>query len=44
MRFLDINFLTLHDGRKLPGMLQNAGSTVQWDLIRMDAPGHHDHE
>jgi hypothetical protein len=35
---LDINFLILDDGRELRGMLQNAGSAVQCDLIRMD-PG-----
>ena len=35
---LDINFLILHDGRELRGMLQNAGTAVQCDLIRMD-PG-----
>ena len=40
----DINFLILHDGRELRGMLQNAGSAVQCDLIRMDAPGDHDQE
>jgi len=40
---LDINFLILHDGKELRGMLQNAGTAVQCDLIRMDAPeDHHD--
>src|SRR3981189_1832396 len=34
---LDINFLILHDGRELRGMLQNTGSAVQCDLIRMSA-------
>jgi hypothetical protein len=33
---LDINFLVLNDGKELRGMLQNAGSAVQCDLIRMD--------
>jgi len=41
---LDINFLILDKGRELRGMLQNAGSAVQCDLIRMDAGGNHDHE
>ena len=39
---LDINFLILDDGRELRGMLQNAGSAVQCDLIRMDSAKHHD--
>ncbi len=39
---LDINFLILDDGRELRGMLQNAGSAVQCDLIRMDAAKDHD--
>jgi hypothetical protein len=39
---LDINFLILDDGRELRGMLQNAGSAVQCDLIRMDPAKHHD--
>jgi len=34
---LDINFLILDDGRELRGMLQNAGTAVQCDLIRMGA-------
>jgi len=38
---LDINFLILDDGRELRGMLQNAGSAVQCDLIRMDPAKHH---
>jgi hypothetical protein len=38
---LDINFLILHDGRELRGMLQNAGTAVQCDLIRMGAPDDH---
>ncbi|MGH9517828.1 MAG: hypothetical protein ACRD3P_19345 [Terriglobales bacterium] len=33
---LDINFLVLHEGKELRGMLQNAGTAVQCDLIRMD--------
>ena len=33
---LDINFLILRDGKELRGMLQNTGSAVQCDLIRMD--------
>jgi hypothetical protein len=36
---LDINFLILNNGREVRGMLQNAGSAVQCDLIRMGAPG-----
>jgi len=39
---LDINFLILHDGKELRGMLQNTGTAVQCDLIRMDAPEDHD--
>jgi len=41
---LDINFLILHDGRELRGMLQNAGTAVQCDLIRVGTADHHDHE
>jgi hypothetical protein len=41
---LDINFLILHDGRELRGMVQNAGTAVQYDLIRMGAADDHDHE
>jgi len=41
---LDINFLILDNGRELRGMLQNAGSAVQCDLIRMNAPGDHEQE
>jgi hypothetical protein len=41
---LDINFLILHDGGELRGMLQNTGTAVQCDLIRMDAHGDHAHE
>lgn len=41
---LDINFLILHDGKELRGMLQNPGSAVQCDLIRMDASNNHDHD
>jgi len=41
---LDINFLILHDGRELRGMLQNAGTAVQCDLIRMGAPDDHVHQ
>jgi hypothetical protein len=41
---LDINFLILQDGRELRGMLQNAGTAVQCDLIRMDASDDHAHE
>ena len=41
---LDINFLILDDGRELRGMLQNAGTAVQCDLIRMGAPDDHVHE
>jgi hypothetical protein len=33
---LDINFLVLHEGKELRGMLQNSGTVVQCDLIRMD--------
>ena len=33
---LDINFLVLDDGKELRGMLQNTGTAVQCDLIRMD--------
>jgi hypothetical protein len=33
---LDINFLVLNDGKELRGMLQNSGSAVQCDLVRMD--------
>lgn len=33
---LDINFLVLNEGKELRGMLQNSGSDVQCDLIRMD--------
>ena len=36
---LDINFLILQDGRELRGMLQNAGTAVQCDLIRMGGSG-----
>jgi hypothetical protein len=32
---LDINFLVLNDGKELRGMLQNSGSVVQCDLVRM---------
>ena len=32
---LDFNFLILHDGEEIRGMLQNPGSAVQCDLIRM---------
>ncbi len=39
---LDIHFLILNDGQELRGMLQNAGTAVQCDLIRMGTP--HDHE
>jgi hypothetical protein len=41
---LDINFLILQDGRELRGMLQNAGTAVQCDLIRMGASDDHAHE
>ena len=41
---LDINFLILDNGRELRGMLQNAGSAVQCDLIRMGASDDHAHE
>ena len=41
---LDINFLVLDNGRELRGMLQNAGSAVQCDLIRMDKPDEQAHE
>src|ERR1700731_3808766 len=41
---LDINFLILHDGRELRGMLQNAGTAVQCDRSRMGTPDDHDHE
>jgi hypothetical protein len=41
---LDINFLILHDGKELRGMLQNTGSAVQCDLIRMDANNNHDRD
>ena len=41
---LDINFLILHEGKELRGMLQNAGTAVQCDLIRMDASDDHAHE
>jgi hypothetical protein len=33
---LDFNFLILHDGEEIRGMLQNQGSAVQCDLIRMN--------
>src|SRR5882762_9264834 len=39
---LDINFLILHDGKELRGMLQNTGSAVQCDLIRMSALDDHE--
>jgi hypothetical protein len=32
---LDFNFLILHDGEEIRGMLQNPGSAMQCDLIRM---------
>jgi hypothetical protein len=35
---LDINFLILNDGKKIRGMLQNPGSAVQCELIRMSDP------
>jgi len=38
---LDIDFLILDDGRELRGMLQNAGTAVQCDLIRMGASDDH---
>jgi hypothetical protein len=40
---LDINFLIIDDGKELRGMLQNAGTAVQCDLIRMDG-AKHDHD
>jgi hypothetical protein len=39
---LDINFLVLNDGKELRGMLQNSGSAVQCDLVRMDSGKDHD--
>jgi hypothetical protein len=39
---LDINFLILHEGKELRGMLQNAGTAVQCDLIRMGATDDHE--
>jgi hypothetical protein len=33
---LDINFLILHDGKEIRGMLQNTGTAVQCDLVRME--------
>jgi hypothetical protein len=39
---LDINFLILNDGQELRGMLQNAGTAVQCDLIRMGTPDDHE--
>jgi hypothetical protein len=39
---LDINFLILHDGEELRGMLQNPGSAVQCDLIRINSGKDHD--
>lgn len=39
---LDINFLILDNGRELRGMLQNAGSAVQCDLIKMGTPDDHE--
>lgn len=41
---LDINFLILQDGQELRGMLQNAGTAVQCDLIRMGPSDDHAHE
>jgi len=41
---LDINFLILHEGKELRGMLQNAGTAVQCDLIKMSASDDHAHE
>jgi len=32
---LDINFLILHDGKEIRGMLQNPGTAVQCDLVSM---------
>jgi len=32
---LDINFLILHEGNELRGMLQNPGTAVQCDLVSM---------
>ena len=34
---LIFNFLILHHGNELHGMLQNPGSAVQCDLVRMDS-------
>jgi hypothetical protein len=39
---LDINFLILNGGKELRGMLQNAGTAVQCDLVRMDRPNEQD--
>ena len=33
---LDFNFLILQEGKELRGMLQNPGTAVQCDLVRMD--------
>lgn len=33
---LDINFLILHDGKEIRGMLQNTGTAVECDLVRME--------
>jgi hypothetical protein len=32
---LDINFLILHEGKEIRGMLQNPGTAVQCDLVSM---------
>jgi len=36
---LDINFLILHEGKQIRGMLQNPGTAVQCELVLMNRSG-----
>ncbi len=36
---LDNNFLILHEGKEIRGMLQNAGTAVECQLVRMEKAG-----